>query len=189
MRNFLVMSATYVCYYRVSTEKQDLGIPAQRTACKKYVQTKGGRIVAEFEEHISGASRSRPELQKALRFAKDGKHTLVVAKLDRLSRNVYTIMKLREDKDVDIVVVENPTMFKDTLLLSVYAGIAQKEREMISQRTKDALAELKKKGVKLGNPNGFSKHCRDCGLAYRRQKSKDSHAVFDNQIWALHRKV
>ena len=177
---------SYVCYYRVSTGKQDLGIPAQKSLCRRFIKQRKGKLVQEYEEKISGADKHRPQFQMAMAHCQADKCTLLVAKLDRLSRQAYTILQLREESGVDITVADNPTLFDDPLLLSVYAGIAQKERELISQRTKDALAVLKHKGVKLGNPHGFSPQSREASVRFRRKRSDQQHASIDMQIWGLH---
>lgn len=174
----------YIGYYRTSTDKQELGILAQKRSVHEYVNAKKGTVINEFEEHESGA-RDRPILQKALDEAKLHKAIVVVAKLDRLSRSIFTIFKLRQKKEVEIVVADNPDLFNNSLTLAVYAGMAQHEREMISSRTKAALAELKAKGVKLGNPQGFSLRARQCGLEHRRHRSRVDNAINDRIILQL----
>ena len=176
----------YIAYYRTSTEEQALGIKAQRRVVREFVKHRG-KLVGEFEEHESGA-KDRPVLNQALQKAKDKGATLVVARLDRLSRSTLAIFKLRARSGVNIIVVENPTLFDNALTLAVYAGMAEHERELISKRTKSALAELKAQGIKLGNPNGFSGAARQSSLDKRRTNSKKQNAVNDELIYAYKRR-
>ena len=177
--------ALFVAYYRVSTDKQDLGIPAQRRAVRDFVAKTGGKVYAEFEDQQSGAAKCRPRLDQALEKAREVKGKLIVAKLDRLSRSTYTIFKLRNRSGVDIVVADNPNLFADSLTLAVYAGLAEHERDLISQRTKAALNELKEAGVRLGNPKGFSAHARARSLDKRRTASRRDNAFNDRLIQQL----
>src|SRR5437868_7863016 len=144
----------FIGYLRVSTEKQGqsgLGIDAQRKAIEDYLN--GGRweLLAEYVEIESGKRSDRPELAKALAQSKATGATLVIAKLDRLSRNVAFISNLMES-GVEFVAADMP--MANRLTVHVLAAVAEHEREMISQRTKAALAAAKARGVKLGNPNG-----------------------------------
>jgi DNA invertase Pin-like site-specific DNA recombinase len=142
----------YVSYLRCSTAKQTLGIEAQRTINNEYVNSHSGEIVAEYVEHESGKNDNRFELNKALDLCKKQGLTLMIAKLDRLSRNISFIFQLR-DSGIDIVVPTLPEL--NTLTLGIFATIAQNERETISLRTKQALNELKSKGVVLGMPDNL----------------------------------
>jgi len=137
----------YVAYYRVSTAKQGasgLGLDAQQAAVASY------NIVSCYTEVESGKCNTRPQLEAALEDARKRNATLLVAKLDRLSRNVAFISKLMES-GVAFVAADNPTANK--LLLHIMAAFAEHERDAISQRTRDALAQAKLRGTKLGNPN------------------------------------
>jgi DNA invertase Pin-like site-specific DNA recombinase len=143
----------FVAYFRVSTDRQGksgLGLDAQREAVMNYLN--GGRwaLVGEFTEVESGKHAERPELEKALAACKKQKAKLVIAKLDRLSRNLAFIATLMES-GVEFVAVDNPHANK--LTVHILAAVAQHEREMISERTKAALAAAKKRGQRLGNPN------------------------------------
>ncbi|MEC3910060.1 recombinase family protein [Sphingobium sp. CR2-8] len=143
-----------VAYYRVSTDKQNrsgLGLDAQRAAVEGYGLGGGHRIVAEYVEVESGKRADRPELAKALAACRLHRATLCIAKLDRLSRDVLTIATLMNG-GVDFVAVDMP--HANRLTIHLLAAIAEHEREMISQRTKAALAAAKARGVRLGNPNG-----------------------------------
>ncbi len=139
------MSVKHVSYLRVSTDRQDTA--AQRTAVQTYL--KGDKPQHEFVEVESGRNNQRPELQRALACCKAIKATLVIAKLDRLSRNAHFLLGLMES-NVDFVCCDMPNADKFTI--QILACVAQKEAELISQRTKDGLAEAKRNGVKLGNP-------------------------------------
>src|SRR6516162_4186183 len=136
------MSAHYgkfIAYYRVSTDRQGksgLGLDAQRKAVEDYLN--GGRwtLVDEFTEIESGKRNDRPKLEEALAACKKQKAKLVIAKLDRLSRNLAFIATLM-DSGVEFVAVDNPHANK--LTVHILAAVAQHERDLISQRTKDAL--------------------------------------------------
>jgi DNA invertase Pin-like site-specific DNA recombinase len=127
-----------------------LGLNAQRKAVEDYLN--GGRwtLVNEFTEIESGKRNDRPKLEEALAACKKQKARLVIAKLDRLSRNLAFIATLMES-GVEFVAVDNPHATK--LTIHILAAVYQHEREMISQRTKDALAAAKKRGQRLGNPD------------------------------------
>lgn len=152
--------ANYIAYYRVSTNKQNLGLDAQRTAVANYLDNvDSANLIAEYSEHESGKCDNRTELLNAIAECKRTNSTLIIAKLDRLSRNVSFVFSLK-DSGVDFVACDLPQF--NTLTLAIFCGLAQQEREMISQRTKAALSELKRKGVKLGRPNAsFSDEDRE----------------------------
>jgi DNA invertase Pin-like site-specific DNA recombinase len=142
----------FVAYFRVSTDKQGksgLGLEAQREAVLTYLD--GGRwsLVQEFVEVESGKRNDRPELAAALAACKKHKAKLIIAKLDRLSRNLAFIATLM-DSGVEFIAVDNPHANK--LTVHILAAVAQHEREMIGQRTRDALQAAKARGKKLGNP-------------------------------------
>src|SRR5262245_29610638 len=143
----------FIAYFRVSTDRQGksgLGFEAQRETVMNYLN--GGRwtLVGEFTEVESGKRADRPELEKALAACKKQKAKLVIAKLDRLSRNLAFIATLMES-GVEFVAVDNPHANK--LTVHILAAVAQHEREMVSERTKAALAAAKKRGQVLGNSN------------------------------------
>ncbi len=149
-----------VTYLRVSTAKQGmtgLGMEAQRAAVEGFALSGGHRVVAEFVEVESGKKADRPQLEAALAACRLHRATLVIAKLDRLARNVAFIANLM-DGGVEFVACDMP--YANRLTLHLMAAMAEHEREMISQRTKAALAAAKARGVKLGNPNGAA-HLRD----------------------------
>jgi DNA invertase Pin-like site-specific DNA recombinase len=142
----------FVAYFRVSTDKQGksgLGLDAQRQAVLQFLDGGSWSLIGEFTEIESGKRNERPELEKALAACKRQKAKLVIAKLDRLSRNLAFIATLMES-GVEFVAVDNPHANK--LTVHILAAVAQHEREMIAQRTKDALQAAKARGVALGNP-------------------------------------
>lgn len=141
----------YVTYFRVSTQKQGasgLGLDAQRETVSRFVASNDGAIIGEFTEVESGKNSEREELEKAIALARAKGATLLVAKLDRLSRDVKFIFELRES-GAKFIACDLPEF--NTLTLGIFAAFAQYEREIISARTKDGLAQAKKRGVKLGN--------------------------------------
>jgi DNA invertase Pin-like site-specific DNA recombinase len=142
----------FVAYFRVSTDRQGksgLGLEAQRKSVLDFLD--GGRwsLVAEFTEVESGKRSDRPQLAKALDACRRQKAKLVIAKLDRLSRNLAFIATLMES-GVEFVAVDTPHANK--LTVHILAAVAQHEREMISERTKAALRAAKARGTRLGNP-------------------------------------
>ena len=145
----------YTPYYRVSTQKQGssgLGLDAQRAAVRAFVPDPA-KLVAEFVEIESGKKDQRPQLLAAIAEARRTGATLLIAKLDRLSRNAGFIFALR-DSGVDFVCCDMPDA--NTLAVGLFAVIAQHERETISKRTKDALAAKKARGAPLGTPANFT---------------------------------
>jgi DNA invertase Pin-like site-specific DNA recombinase len=143
-----------VAYERVSTARQGqsgLGLEAQRRQIAEFAATRKAEVLARFTEVESGRKADRPELAKALHHAKVTGATLVIAKLDRLSRNAAFLLALR-DSGVKFVAVDMPEA--NDLTVGIMALVAEAEREAISRRTKEALASAKARGVKLGNPNG-----------------------------------
>lgn len=145
---------TFVAYYRVSTQKQGLdgyGIAAQKSAVNQYIGSLGNaELIASFEEVESGSNNDRPQLAAAIQLAKSRKATLCIAKLDRISRNASFLMQL-QDSGVEFVATDMPSA--DRFTVSILACVAQRERELISARTKAGLAVAKARGVALGGPN------------------------------------
>lgn len=143
--------AGFVAYYRVSTDRQGrsgLGLDAQRQAVAQFVGA--GQLTAEFTEIESGKRHhNRPQLAAALAECKKRRLTLVIAKLDRLARNVHFISGLMESS-ADFVAVDMPQA--NRLTIHILAAVAEHEREMISQRTKAALDQARRRGRVLGNP-------------------------------------
>jgi DNA invertase Pin-like site-specific DNA recombinase len=144
----------YVVYLRVSTQKQGasgLGLEAQRAAVESYLTQHGGRVLSgdTFREIESGKHNDRPQLAAALKRCRQARATLLVAKLDRLSRDAAFLMNLK-DAGVRFVAADIPDV--NELTVGIMALIAQQEREAISARTKAALAAAKARGIRLGNP-------------------------------------
>ena len=140
-----------VAYFRVSTRAQGesgLGLDGQREAVAVYARQHGGKIVAEYTEVESGKRADRPQLAQALGHARLAKAQLVVAKLDRLARNVAFLSALM-DSDIDFVACDNP--HANRLTIHILAAVAEDEARRISERTKSALAVAKRRGVKLGS--------------------------------------
>lgn len=148
------MTGKLVAYLRVSTAKQGqsgLGMEAQQAAIEAYTKRAGARVVQTFVEVESGKLNARPELEKALHLAKVTGATLIVGKLDRLSRNAAFLLTLR-DSNVKFLAADMPEA--NDMTIGILAVVAQSEREAIAKRTREALAVAKARGAKLGNPNG-----------------------------------
>ena len=163
-----------IAYYRVSTNDQNLGIDAQKSIVKQYCDFNKVEIIAEYEEHESGKNNNRVQLSTALAKCVKTGASLIVAKIDRLTRVAYFGLQLCE-KYKNLIFCDHPNM--GTLEQSIYFGMAQQEREYISQRTKAALAALKDKHIKLGAPNAhFTEIMREQALAKRRLNVKNNDA-------------
>lgn len=146
----------FVAYYRVSTDRQGasgLGLEAQKKAVTDYLNGGKWALVGEFTDIESGKHDDRPALAKAFAACRLHRATLVIAKLDRLSRNSHFLTRLRDEK-VDFVCADMPDANK--LTITILLAVAEHEREAISTRTRAALAAAKARGQKLGNPNGIS---------------------------------
>lgn len=147
-----------IAYYRVSTSQQGksgLGIEAQKAVVARFAEAEGMEIAGEHVEIETGkgsdALDRRPELNAALSAARRNKCPVVVAKLDRLSRDVHFISGLMSHR-VPFIVAELGAD-ADPFMLHLYAALAEKERSLIAQRTRAALLAAKARGVRLGNPN------------------------------------
>ena len=156
----------FIAYYRVSTQAQGrsgLGLDAQREAVRQYVERNGGELLRPlhgkeeegkapgYQEIESGKRADRPQLALALEHCRRTRATLVVAKLDRLTRDVAFLCRLR-DSGVDFVAVDNPNA--NRLTVTILVAVAEEERRLISVRTKAALQAAKARGVQLGCPKG-----------------------------------
>ncbi|WP_210466841.1 recombinase family protein [Rufibacter roseolus] len=160
----------YVAYYRVSTKIQGqsgLGLEAQRSAVRQFVK-QGDLILEEFTEVESGKKNNRSELAGAIDQAKRHQATLIIAKLDRLSRNAGFIFTLR-DSGVDFVCADMPEA--NTLTIGIFAVLAQHERELISSRTKAALKVKKELGFQLGTPGNLTLEAIRKGLEVRKSNA------------------
>jgi DNA invertase Pin-like site-specific DNA recombinase len=153
--------AGLISYVRVSTARQGksgLGLAAQQNAITRFAEAEGRELIAEFVEVEAGkgadALDRRPKLAAAIRAARKNKAAVIVSKLDRLSRDVHFISGLMAHKVPFIVAELGPDV--DPFVLHLYAALAEKERALISKRTKEGLAVAKAKGRKLGGPRGQS---------------------------------
>ncbi|RYF50989.1 MAG: recombinase family protein [Cytophagaceae bacterium] len=165
----------FVAYYRVSTDKQGrsgLGLEAQTASIESYAARSGGDILASFKEVETGKNNARPELGKALAFCRQKKAILVIAKLDRLSRNLAFIANLMDSR-VEFVACDMPQA--NRLTLHIMAAMAEHERTMISTRTKDALAATKARGTVLGR--------RDADTQAMANRRKEQASQFRAQIY------
>lgn len=150
------MHGRFIAYYRVSTAEQGrsgLGLEAQQEAVRRYLNGGSWKLLGEFQEVETGkgsnALEKRPVLRQAMEAAKKQKATLLIAKLDRLARNVHFISGLIES-GTDFIAVDNPQA--DKTMLHIYSAMAEWERDRISQRIKEALAAKKARNEKVGNP-------------------------------------
>ena len=140
----------YVTYLRVSTQKQGrsgLGLEAQRKMCAAFIEQHNGELAKEFIDVESGTHRDRKGLWAAIDYCKSNNMPLVIAKLDRLARDVEFTFKVI-NTGIQIHFTDMPLV--NTMILGVFAAVAQYERELTSKRTKDALAAKKAKGEKIG---------------------------------------
>src|SRR5271163_2291731 len=149
-------SRSCVAYYRVSTQKQGrsgLGLEAQQSTVRNHIEKTNRKLVAELVEIESGTNPDRPKLSEALRLCRLTRSKLIVARLDRLARNVAFVSRLME-AGVDFEAVDFPQA--NRLTVHILAAVAEYEGRLISERIKAALAAAKARGVKLGrcNPDG-----------------------------------
>lgn len=171
----------YVAYLRVSTQKQGhsgLGLEAQRSAVQDYVQRENGLLFEEFVEVESGSLRNRPGLAQAIATCRAEKAILIIAKLDRLARNVAFVSSLLET-DVEFVAADAP--FANKLMIHILSAFAEHERAMISDRTRAALAAARARGVVLG-ANG-----RRLAAGYKKEAADFAETVRAPVIDALRR--
>ena len=165
----------FIKYYRVSTRSQadsGLGLSAQQRDIDLYLSTYAEtpwEVIAEFTDVQSGKDDNRPELQKAMALAEETGATILIAKLDRISRRVSFISAIMERKKLNLTVATMPNA--DKFQLHIYAALAEQEREFISLRTKQALAPLKGTG-KLGGNRGNIDKANEAARALA-----DSHAA------------
>ena len=146
----------FIAYYRVSTVQQGrsgLGLEAQQKAVLDYLNGNGWELIEEYTEVESGKKASRPELMKALAACRLHDAVLVIAKLDRLSRDAHFLLGIQNSK-VKFCAVDMPEA--NEMVVGIMAIMAEHERRMISQRTRVALAAAKARGVKLGKPENLT---------------------------------
>jgi len=181
---------TAIAYTRVSTARQGrsgLGLDAQQAALTRFAEAEGYSLLETFKEVETGkgadALDRRPQLAAALKAARKHKAPIIVAKLDRLSRDVHFISGLMTHKTPFIVAELGADA--DPFMLHVYAALAEKERRAISQRTRDALAAKKAQGVKLGGLNAK-------GIANRREaqeRAEQLRPIFTELSGMSHRQM
>lgn len=168
------MNKKFIVYLRVSTQRQGdsgLGLEAQKSTVNSFVKSTAGEIVMELVEVESGKKSDRPVLNQALALCKQNGYTLLVAKLDRLSRNLHFITALQQSK-VNFLAADNP--HATPFLIHILVAVAEHERNLISQRTKAALEVAKSRGVKLGNPRYHSAIAK--AVEARKTKASDRNA-------------
>ena len=176
-------SDRFIVYYRVSTKRQGesgLGLDAQREAAESYVRQQGGKIIAEYQEVETGKKCRRPEIIKAILHASRSWATLVIAKLDRLARNLWFTSTLMES-GIEFRACDNPHATR--LTIHILAAVAEEETRMISDRTKAALAAYKARGGVLGpatfkNRRAWQKKAtvaRQLGTARNVELSRDAY--------------
>lgn len=172
----------FIGYYRVSTRKQvnsttnlSLGVEAQKNLVLAFINSMNGELISDFTEIESGKNNNRPLLAQAIQQAEKTGATLVISKLDRLSREVGFIFELKsriERTGVKIRCLDMPEM--NTLNLGILSTISQFEREQIASRTRLALQEKKKQGVKLGTPKNLTYADRLKGVKVRQENAKNN---------------
>ncbi len=183
-----MVGGKFISYLRVSTLRQGksgLGLEAQRDSINNYLNGGRWKLLEEFVEIESGKDDKRPKLAEALAACQRRKTTLVIAKLDRLSRNVAFIANLMES-GVEFIAVDFPQANKFSL--HIMAAVAEYEAQAISKRTKEALEAAKRRGVKLGNPENLNKAAarkgRALGTAIRQQKAAEYRERFRPMVSA-----
>jgi DNA invertase Pin-like site-specific DNA recombinase len=167
-----------VAYLRVSTRKQDLGIEAQRSAVHRAIEREGFTLLngREYVEHESGGKDDRPELQRALAACRLFGATLIVAKLDRLTRDLHLMTKIIKE-GIDIYLCDNPGITRE--LLPILAWAAEHELRLIRRRTKEALAIRKAQGVKLGGYRGGYGSAKAARASLRARQAKARQHALD----------
>jgi DNA invertase Pin-like site-specific DNA recombinase len=180
-------SGNFVCYYRVSTQRQGrsgLGLAAQQKAVRDHLNGGDWRLVAEFVEIESGKRSDRPKLAEALMACRVHGAKLIIAKLDRLARNVAFVSNLME-AGVDFEAVDFPQA--NRLTIHILAAVAEHEAKMISERTRAALAGAKAKGTKLGGYRGttLTAKAREAGCKVRTARAVSRAADLAPTIEAL----
>ncbi len=171
---------SYVAYYRVSTDQQGrsgLGLEAQKASVAAHIASSAGKLIDEFEEVESGKRSDRTQLTAALATCRAKRAILIVAKLDRLTRNTAFLLSVAEGTgEAGVIFCDLPQIPTGPLgkfFLTLMAAVAELEAGLISQRTKAALVAVKARGVKLGNPN-LPRGDRSASRAGRRSQSERS---------------
>jgi len=151
----------YIAYVRTSTGRQVLGLEEQQLRINQFIQSTGDNLIEIVIEQESGKNNNRVKLDYATNLCIKHGYTLLFTKLDRLSREVEFLFTLR-NKGVKLRCIELPEL--NTLTLGIFGSVAQWERELISSRTKNGLAALKARGVKLGSPSNLTIDARKKGI-------------------------
>jgi DNA invertase Pin-like site-specific DNA recombinase len=179
----MMKSNKIIGYVRVSTAKQNYGLESQQQAIEHYAIENNLEIISIYVEKESGKNNNRTELNKAIADTKLNNACLVVAKLDRLSRNVSFIFTLRDAK-INFVALDLREF--NTMSLAIFASVAQHERELISSRTKEGLKIAKQKGKKLGNPTGFNALARINSVKRKKETAMSNNLEAKNVIKVLY---
>jgi DNA invertase Pin-like site-specific DNA recombinase len=165
----------YIAYYRVSRKEQGisgLGLAAQRTSVTAYAKAQDGIIIEEYTEVETGTNkRERIEIHKAISRAKQEGAVLIIAKLDRLARNVNFVSSLM-DAGIEFVAVDMPTA--NNFTIHIFSALAEQEAKIISSRTKNALAELRSSGLVLGTPKNLDDAARAKGVQRIRENATNN---------------
>jgi DNA invertase Pin-like site-specific DNA recombinase len=175
-----------VGYIRVSTSRQGdsgLGLEAQEAAVRAFCEVRNLALDSVFVEVESGRKNDRPELTEAFAKARRLRGVVVIAKLDRLARDVHFISGLIKQKTA-FACVDAPD--DDAFMLHIRASVAEDEARKISQRTKDALAAAKARGVKLGTPANLRQADREKGAATMRARGQEQRSAIGERVAALH---
>lgn len=177
----------FVAYYRVSTKQQGssgLGMEAQERAVAEFLAGRGGALAGFFADVESGTRKGnkRPELAKAIAQCRRDKATLLIAKLDRLARNVAFVSNLMES-GIEFLAVDMPQANKFTI--HILAAVAEYEAEMISKRTIAALASAKARGVQLGKPENLTPEARVQSARANRDRAIGAYAVQERRLTTL----
>ena len=177
----------YIAYYRCSTRSQGqsgLGLEAQAEAVRKFLNGGSWQLLAEYTEVESGTRKgnNRPKLAEALARCKREKATLVIAKIDRLARNVAFVSNLLES-GVEFVAVDMPHANK--LTIHILSAVAEAEADAISRRTKEALAAAKARGVRLGSPANLTDAAKARGATSNKRQAAKSYAHLDRLLCSL----
>ena len=167
------MATPAVAYYRVSTKRQGrsgLGLEAQQAAVRELVAREGYDLIGSLTEVESGTRKgNRPQLRQAIEMCRQESATLLIAKLDRLARNVHFLTGLMES-GVRFKACDMPEA--DSFTVHILAAVAQREAELISERTKAALAAARARGTRLGSPQGFAEGVQELGSRARRLQAR-----------------
>lgn len=177
----------FVAYYRVSTKQQGasgLGLEAQERAVQEFLAGRAGALAGGYADVESGTRKGnkRPELAKAIAHCRREKATLLIAKLDRLARNVAFVSNLMES-GVEFLAVDMPQANKFTI--HILAAVAEYEAEMISKRTKAALESARARGVRLGKPENLSAEARARSARANRDQALTAYALVEKHATQL----